>query len=576
MKHRLSLLFILIICLLAARTLFTNQIVRGDDSDFHGARLANYYLAIKQGQLLPAWAPNLNYGYGYPMFLFSYQTLYLLGSFFFALGFSIELSVNLVLVLSIFLAGTGMYIFGVLETKRPWLAAVVAAVYVTSPYLLLDIFVRIAAAEVVFLGLLPWMLLLIKLRNKLVYQPLLWFLFWSLTVAWLLSHPLLVMLSVPLLLGLLWRDGFFVELQQKVWQPWLKSFLLLAAVSIGSSLFFWLPLIFEKKFTVLSSNILVKEYYLRFPTLLQLFWTGWGYNGLENNGATNIFPIMIGPIFWLLFAISAFLIFRRKKTNKLPKTLYFWSIVFTASTFLLTSYSKTIWDISLVLPLLMFPWRLLWMPVLAGSMLLLIIGKHHLLQKKLELSLLILVATVASYQAIFYARPASYISKPEIEWFEYPMTATTWDELLTREWDAHKNLRLTEAVVLKPAGKLLFDDNNEIIGSIGSVQQQFWNGTQMRYSIKTDQPATIVQKTMYFPGWVARVDGITTEIIHSDPEFPGRLEIPVTAGEHTIEVQFTKETWPKKLGLYISIASVAIGLLTLKRTTSQRNHKRHR
>ncbi|OGJ20323.1 MAG: hypothetical protein A3J60_00195 [Candidatus Pacebacteria bacterium RIFCSPHIGHO2_02_FULL_46_9] len=583
MQRRVSFLLVFVICLLVARTLWTNQIVRGDDSDFHGARLANYYLALKQGQLLPAWAPNLNYGFGYPMFLFSYQTLYLLGSFFFALGFSIELSVNLVLILAIFLAGSGMYWFGMLETKRSWLAAIAAGAYVTAPYFLLDLFVRIAAAEVVFLGLLPWMFVAIKLRQQTT-QPWLWLMSWLMMSAWLLSHPMLVMLAIPLLICLLWQDGFFTELKLRVTQTWVKYFLLLVSISAGSTFFFWLPLIFEKKFTVLSMNILVREYYLRFPQVTQLFWSGWGYNGLENNGATNIFPIMIGPVFWLVCFVALLLIIRQKKHNSIPQALYIWSSVFVGSVFLLTPYSKVLWDVSRVLPLLMFPWRLLWVPVVAGVMLFLTMGKYRLLPKRLEFSLAILIGVVSLYQAVFFAKPASYINKPEIEWFEYPMTATTWDELLTKEWDAHKNLRLSNKVILKPANEQLFDENNQIVNQIGTIEERFWNGSQMTYTVTVDQPATIVQRTMYFPGWQAWVDGKITPITNTDTEFPGRLEIPVSAGKHAIVVRFTQHTWPKKLGQYTTILSITAGslvltrlaLLTLQRTPSQRKHKRHR
>jgi len=42
------------------------------DSQNHLMRIANYTIALREGQLPPRWAPNLNNRFGYPVFNFNY------------------------------------------------------------------------------------------------------------------------------------------------------------------------------------------------------------------------------------------------------------------------------------------------------------------------------------------------------------------------------------------------------------------------------------------------------------------------------------------------------------------------
>jgi len=104
-KILLSLIVVFLFSLFISRSLFTNLLPRTDDLELHGARVASYYLALKQGQLPVYWGPNLYYGFGYPVFLFSYQFPYILATLFYVMGFSIEISLNILLIIFITIGG---------------------------------------------------------------------------------------------------------------------------------------------------------------------------------------------------------------------------------------------------------------------------------------------------------------------------------------------------------------------------------------------------------------------------------------------------------------------------------------
>src|ERR1035437_4272728 len=76
-----------------------------DDQD-HVARIANFYQSLTEGNLIPRWAANLNWGYGHPILMFLYPLPSYIASIFHFVGFSLVNSVKIVyglgMVLSLF------------------------------------------------------------------------------------------------------------------------------------------------------------------------------------------------------------------------------------------------------------------------------------------------------------------------------------------------------------------------------------------------------------------------------------------------------------------------------------------
>jgi len=107
------------------------------------------------GTLYPRWLPDLMGGNGYPTFLF-YQP----GIFFFVLPFAlvisdIVLATKIALLALLLLAGGGAYKLSRLFTSRIG-ATAAAALYLLNPYLLANLYLRGAHAELLGMILCPW------------------------------------------------------------------------------------------------------------------------------------------------------------------------------------------------------------------------------------------------------------------------------------------------------------------------------------------------------------------------------------------------------------------------------------
>ena len=68
---------LLVLGLFAARTLLGQGYFDGHDSQAHLVRLYQYDLALRDGQILPAWAGDLYGAKGYPVFIFAYPLNFL-------------------------------------------------------------------------------------------------------------------------------------------------------------------------------------------------------------------------------------------------------------------------------------------------------------------------------------------------------------------------------------------------------------------------------------------------------------------------------------------------------------------
>ena len=73
MKRSLVVLVFACVCFL--RQLWLPGFPYTHDGENHLARIANYAVALRQGQFPPRWAPSFWAGYGYPVFNFNYPLL---------------------------------------------------------------------------------------------------------------------------------------------------------------------------------------------------------------------------------------------------------------------------------------------------------------------------------------------------------------------------------------------------------------------------------------------------------------------------------------------------------------------
>jgi hypothetical protein len=566
-KALFPLLLLIILVGFVFHPFFKNQLIHTDDGEFHAARSANYYLALKQGQLPVRWAPNLSNNYGYPVFIFMYHIPYALVVGMFAIArMPFQLGMNFVFVGSMIAGTIGMWIWAHHRGLHSWTATLTAALYTFAPYSLINIFARGAFGEVVFFGLLPWVFITLDpltQSTKSTHYPLHRIALIILAAALVLTHPASLLTAAPLISSYaLFRRR---KVEQKIPIRWLGQMGMLAFIAGLLTAWFWLPTIVEKEFVVLNKHTTVINYWKDFSPVRQTVFPSLWNNSITDSKKT----VTLGYPLLLVILITLFGF--AQKRIKSPKNTLFWLEAFLLALFLTLPISRPVWDLIPTLQFMQFPWRMLWMTTFAGAMLFIEVWKTiqlTQLQKQLWAGTLSLLTIISIFN---YGRYRGTQQWPDYELLEYFKQASSYDEhqpIWAAEFTAkYPDQRLS---FRKPGEKYFVDDMPNPAMNATSTELR-WNGSVMQYKVNSDEPVEVVQKTYYFPGWQVLIDGQLTTIQYEDQEFPGHIIFTVPSGEHLIDVRFTNDTLDRRIGDYgfvvggLAFAGYSVFLLTQNR-----------
>jgi len=266
------------------------------DGQDHVARIANFYQNLVEGNLIPRWAGNLNWGFGHPILEFLYPLPSYIASFFHLAGFSLVDSVKIVnglgMVLSLFFMFLWLKQF---LGKEPALLG--AFLYAYAPYRFVDLYVRGDVGETLAFAFVPLVLYFIfKLYKKADFK---YALFGSLSLALLiLAHNAISLMLVPFI----GTYGLILIYFSKNRKTFTLQLICLFILGFTLAAFFWIPALLEGKFTL--RNIVTKGDYLdRFVSIKSLIYGSWSYGG------TGQFTQQLGIMQWLALMLSPFLAF---------------------------------------------------------------------------------------------------------------------------------------------------------------------------------------------------------------------------------------------------------------------------
>lgn len=307
------------------------------------ARIQQFIENLKNFKIPPRVAPQMNWQLGFPIFNFYAPTAYWLTSLIFFFNFDIIASLKISFLLTIIIGFLSSFLFfglffGFIES------AVAAFLYISHLYYPLDIFVRGNLAEAWFLALFPLTLYFLfknqKENKKLTFFLTTIFLFLIFTV-----HNILSLLSLPFILA------FIFVLKEK------KNNLKSLIYSLFLSLYFWLPLFLELKYTWAKEVAQITKYSDHFLCIRQLWQSFWGFGGSTYGCESDGMSFMIGKIQIILFflGLTSFLFFKKKR----EKTISFFFLATTFFSIFLTLYqSSFLWNIfSPIFSFIQFPWR---------------------------------------------------------------------------------------------------------------------------------------------------------------------------------------------------------------------------
>jgi hypothetical protein len=523
------------------------------DGTLHLLRIALLDYHVSQGMLFPRWMPELVLGYGYPLLNFYGPTTYYVAEGLHLLGLAHSTALLATLGLLILTGGYGALLLArdmFADLKNPVFvknrvfelavdapALVAAVAYLYTPYLLTNVYMRGALAEVGAQALLPWI-------------------FWSFRRLLRAERPELYVLPAALSLGglaathnitLLWIPVTLLAYIGVLWWPvrgW-RALLWPAAggmAAVGVSAFFWAPLILERGYLSGVAFDIAATY------MGENVWT-WR-NFLDWHlpfDYTLSIPFQIGAL-QLALAIAGFVLIR-------PKTgeWWYWAIVALLGMAGISSLALPLWMNNELLLIAQFPWRLLSivslpLALMTGGLLTRLRATPLLTGATLALLALIILSERPQAQMLTtLIRAPRDLTPAEVAQFELDTNAygtSSSSEFLPR-W----------------AGDGVFAPQPpaESQPPVPAVRLDRASPFRLELLVDAVQAGPLHFATFYFPGWQATLDGAPVAA-YPEPA-RGLLTVDVPAGVSGLTLVWTGTRVQRTANL-VSLLTLA-GLLAL-------------
>ena len=523
------LILLILICLIPLRDFFHPGLPLTHDGQDHVARIANFYQSLSEGNIIPRWAANLNWGYGHPILMFLYPLPSSLASFFKFLGFNFVDSTKAVFVLSFILSSVFMYLW----LKEIWgkkAGFMGGLLYTFAPYRFVDLYVRGAIGESLAF---VWPPLILYFAFRLSQEQK-----WAYLVGGGLSLACLILshnaLSLMFLLIVFGYIAYLILSSNKKFL-FIIYYSLFIIFGFSISAFFWLPAFLEGKYTL--RDIVTKGNIVGFESFARLVYSPWSYGG------TGGFSVQLGILQWLGVILAPFLIwqFWRKK-EKIWLFLLFLFICFLVSIFLILPFSRTLYFKITLLQKFQFAWR--WLSLAIFPPAVFAAAVIYFLPKKFKFFCFCLFIIASLYLNRNFWRARDYLYHPEYFYTQAYSGTTDTGESAPR-W----SVRFMEKF---PKAHL------EVIEGEAKIEEKERKSNYHEYKIIAKTPTRLVENTLYFPGWKVLIDGKPVEIQFQDPAYRGLMTFNISAGEHQIVVQFGET----KLRQFASLISLG-GFTTL-------------
>lgn len=394
--------FVLLLAFIAVKSLLQPGLPPTHDGEYHVIRFYEFDKALRGGQWYPRWAPDLNKGYGIPLFNYVYPLPNYISAAFHAFGISFIDSFKLNMAIATLIGAVAMYLWAKIYWGQ-WGGVVSAVFYTYAPYHFLDIYIRGSVGEVWALALFPvflWSITLLSKEKNSLFLPIS-----SLVLALVVfSHNILAVLFFPFAVSYMFLLlSPKVKIARRPWALGKKRFLLFSIfltvlLSLGLSAIFWLPAILEKGYVW---GLEVFDYRRHFVELYQLIFPSWG-SGFSSDESTEGLSFQIGIANLTVLSITILILLFKKQRKQRGIVLFIigWIIL---SVFLMLPLSLPVWNTIAIMQYFQFPWRMLSLVILccaflAGSLV-------PVWQPRITASILVLIAFILG---VGYAKPAYY------------------------------------------------------------------------------------------------------------------------------------------------------------------------
>lgn len=512
-----SLLFLVIATLFSSRVFFQPVFFPTHDLEYHIIRLWQFDKNAREGIFIPRWAPDLNDGYGVPVFSFFYPLPNYIAEAFLSLNFSYIESVYLAVAVGFIISPFTFYwwarhFYGVR-------ASIIGALfYLLAPYHLVDVYIRGSIGEVWVLALAPLMLgastSIIRRRRTVSALVIL-----GLSSAFLLlSHTILGVTFFAL--GIAYSFIYTWDYKEHSLGTAGKQ---CVGYMIGAciSAYFYIPVIFESSF-VRGLEIMSADSH--FPKLYQLLIPSWG-SGFSVPGPDDSMSFQIG-LAHIVVLVAAFILALRKKNTH----IIMWVGSIGIIIFLMLEQSAWFWNLIPFMNYFQFPWRLLALVIFGTSFL-----AGYVFEQKLHpvVSLSICILLLLYVQ---YTYPVTYQKRTDDFYLSNP------------HWT---NGTATLANTFNTKWFTLPSDDTTTVGSTQTIRLEFKTPVKHHYTLSSDEPFAFTPTIAYYPGWVGEIDQ-HRGIVNNEA---GRISLSVPSGTHAVVLKLN-QTPVQKTGMMVSLAGI--------------------
>ena len=507
------------------------------DGEWAVIRLADMFRTLRDFQIPPRYSGALNFGYGYPLFNFTYPFPYYLGILIHFLGVGFVDTIKILFAVSVPLSAFFMFLASRALWKNTWAGVVSSVLYVYFPYRMVDLYVRGSIGESLSFVLFP---LLFYLAIKLISKPsfLLVGGIGICAAALIMTHNIMTVLFMPLYILFILIQAILKNKKA------IKAFFLSIFLGFGLSAFFFLPALFEKN-NILLSQIPIADRNLYFVNLSQFILPRWGYGvPIDPNGFSYQLGLAHLTVFIIIvLSLLSFLIKNKKSFKeyyiKLAGILTISAVFFA---FLLFKASEFLWGNTPLLSEINYPWIVLG---ILGFLISLLAG--FLSKQVLGRFVMIFLGIIAVFIVLPYAKPQQYINKGDSYYLTNDATTTSSNELMP--------LWVKEMPSERSAEKI------EVLG-LGKVENISYNSKHISFSIDLLSQSTVRINTIYYPGWKAYIDNKEVQISYANDR--GVMDITIPSGSHMVKANFT-ETPLRSTSNIISLLSLfALSFLGIK------------
>lgn len=521
--------------------------------DFHDetqpARISDFTFDIQHFQIPPRIAPHFSFNLGYPVFNFYAPFSYWITAGFHLASFDIADSIKLAFLMAVLVGFTGMYFF-LRNFFDDFPALLGASLFVSSPYIAMESFIRGNLGEIWLIFLIPWVLYFLfknsTSHSKYIFAGTAFVI--SCTVS---AHNILSLILLPFLVVYI----FFLKSPKK------NIIALILGLLLSS--YYLVPAVLESSLTYAAEAAKRTNYIDHFLCLNQL-WTGqWGYGGSLPGCDKDGLSFMVGK-FQILLSVagSLFLLYQVIQKKFKENEVFILILLFTTVSAFLTLYqSAFVWNILAPLfALFQFPWRFLAFVVFGNA----VLGAYLFSKFKnpiLNLFIIIFIVLPIIYNAKFFMKQeltkstfnSRYLSTNYINQnvaykiTEYLPKTVNYQEWMKYEPQPNDSQKSDPYLTDGPVISL----DNQSVKTI--------TNTEFAKSAETNSKKVLLN-IHYFPFW--QITNDKTQIMPTTFDTLGRPILELSSSENkTINVIF-KQTPIEKTGNIISVM-VSLFLLAL-------------